>query len=56
MIADTITVLDKGKILITGTVEEVRDCDHPRVQDLLNRQSSVEALDADEYLRRLTGD
>jgi len=55
-IADTITVLDQGKILITGTVEEVRDCDHPRVQDLLNRQSSVEALDADEYLRRLTGD
>ena len=54
-IADSITVLDRGKILITGTVDEVRACEHPRVQDLLNRRASVEALDADEYLRRLTG-
>ncbi len=55
-IADSITVLDQGKILITGTVDEVRSCEHPRVQDLLNRRSSVEALDTDEYLRRLTGE
>ena len=54
-IADSITVLDKGEVLITGSVEEVRNCEHPRVQDLLNRRPSVEELDADEYLRRLTG-
>lgn len=55
-IADSITVLDRGKVLITGSVEEVRNCDNARVQDLLNRRPSVEELDADEYLRRLTGE
>ena len=53
-IADRITVLDQGRILITGTVEEVRNCDNPRVQDLLNRRPREEEINADEYLARLT--
>ena len=55
-IADSITVLDQGKILVTGSVEEVQNCAHPRVQDLLNRRPSIEEVGADEYLRRLTGE
>jgi phospholipid/cholesterol/gamma-HCH transport system ATP-binding protein len=55
-IADRITVLDKGKILITGTTEQVRACDNPRVQNLLNRRTEEIAVDADEYLQRLTDD
>ena len=54
-IADRITVLDRGHILITGTVDEVRNCDHDRVQDLLNRRFEEEDLDPDAYLARLTG-
>ena len=54
-IADRITVLDQGKILMAGTVEEVRDSDNERVQDLLNRRPRVVEMDADEYLQRLTG-
>jgi phospholipid/cholesterol/gamma-HCH transport system ATP-binding protein len=54
-IADRITVLDRGHILITGTVDEVRNCDHDRVQDLLNRRFEEEDLDPDAYLERLTG-
>ena len=54
-IADRITVLDKGHILMTGTVQEVRSSDNKRIQSLLNRMPSNEELDADEYLRRLTG-
>jgi phospholipid/cholesterol/gamma-HCH transport system ATP-binding protein len=53
-IADRITVLDHGRILMTGTVEEVRNCDNVRVQDLLNRRPRDEEVDADDYLRRLT--
>ena len=53
-IADRITVLDRGRILLTGTVEEVRNCDNERVRNLLNRTSEESAVDADEYLRRLT--
>lgn len=54
-IADRITVLDKGKILMTGTVDEVRHADNERIQALLNRLPSNEEINADEYLRRLTG-
>lgn len=53
-IADRITVLDQGRILVAGTVEEVRNSPSERVQNLLNRRSEEIAVDADEYLRRLT--
>lgn len=53
-IADTITVLDHGNVLMTGTVAEVRASDHPRIQDLLNRRPREIEVDVDEYLKRLT--
>ena len=53
-IADRITVLDEGKILITGTVDEIKASDNQRVIDLLQRRSRNEALNPSEYLKRLT--
>lgn len=53
-IADRITVLDQGRVRLTGTVEEVRSSDDERVQDLLNRRPREVAVDAEAYLRRLT--
>ncbi len=53
-IADRITVLDRGRILMIGTVDEVRGSDNPRIRNLLTRTSEDEPVDADEYLRRLT--
>ena len=53
-IADKITVLDQGKVLMSGTVDEVRASDHERVQDLLNRRPRDITVDPDEYLKRLT--
>jgi len=53
-IADRICVLDKGDILMIGTVEEVRACDNERIQNLLNRRTEAKVLDPDEYLRSLT--
>ncbi len=53
-IADRITVLDQGNILITDTVENVRNSDNIRVQSLLNRVPRHEEIDAEEYLNRLT--
>lgn len=55
-IADRITVLDHGKILITGGVEEVKTSNISRVQDLLNRRSRDDKIDAEEYMGRLTGE
>lgn len=53
-IADTITVLDQGRVLMTGTVDEVRASDNARIQDLLNRRPREVEVDVDAYLRRLT--
>ncbi|MEM6937714.1 MAG: ATP-binding cassette domain-containing protein, partial [Pseudomonadota bacterium] len=53
-IADKITVLDQGKVLLTGTVDEVKNSKLERVQDLLNRRPRDVKVDAEEYLRRLT--
>lgn len=54
-IADRITIIDKGEILVTGAVDEVRHSADPRVQNMLNRKPREERIDADAYLRRLTG-
>lgn len=55
-IADTITVLDQGRVMMTGTVDQVRACDNERIQDLLNRRPREVEVDVDAYLRRLTED
>jgi len=54
-IADRITVLDQGAILMVGTVEEVRNSDNERIQSLLNRKFEEEEPDPEEYLARLMG-
>ncbi len=54
-IADRITVLEEGRLAITGTVDEVQATDNQRVQDLFNRRPRNEAVNPDEYLQRLTG-
>ena len=54
-IADRITFLSEGKVLLTGTVDEVRASDIPEIQNLLNRRPRNDAIDANEYLNRLTG-
>ena len=53
-IADRITVLDHGHILMIGTVDQVRGSEHPRIVSLLHRQPRRDEVDADAYLQRLT--
>jgi phospholipid/cholesterol/gamma-HCH transport system ATP-binding protein len=55
-IADRICVLDRGEILAVDTVENIRNSDNQRIQDLLNRRSERKSLNPDEYLNRLTGE
>lgn len=54
-IADRITILDAGRIIMTGTVADVKNSENSRVQDLLNRRPGNEEIQPEEYLRRLTG-
>ncbi len=53
-IADRITVLDAGHILISDTVDAVRNSDSERVQSLLHRRAGSGVLDGAAYLQRLT--
>lgn len=55
-IADRITVLDQGRILITDTAEAVRVCGNERVQSLLNRKPPAYHAASETYLDRLTAD
>lgn len=54
-IADRITVLDRGEILMCGTVDEVRNSKIERIHNLLNRKPRTDTVNVDEYLKRLTG-
>jgi phospholipid/cholesterol/gamma-HCH transport system ATP-binding protein len=50
LIADRITVLDKGGIVALGTPEEIRNSDHPRVRQFLDRRPDELTHDSQEYL------
>jgi len=54
-IADRITILDRGEILMCGTVDEVKNSDNQRIHNLLHRKPRRDRVDVDEYLQRLTG-
>lgn len=55
LIADRITMLDKGKVLFIGTPAEIKQCSHERVRQFLERLPEAEAGDHADYLQRLTG-
>ena len=55
-IADRITVLGSGRVLMTGTVDEIRNSDDETIQGMLNRRPRDEVVNAEEYLARLTAD
>ncbi|MCC7411201.1 MAG: ABC transporter ATP-binding protein [Gammaproteobacteria bacterium] len=54
-IADRIAVLGDGRVLIDGTVAQVRASRDPRVRNLIERRPRDEDVDPDAYLGRLTG-
>ena len=51
-IADRIALVNAGKILITGTPDEVRACDNPIVTRFIHRQPA-EGVEHDDQFRRL---
>jgi phospholipid/cholesterol/gamma-HCH transport system ATP-binding protein len=54
IIADRVTMMDKGKVIAIGTLDELGKSDHPRVQQFLKRIPESESEDAQEYLREIT--
>jgi phospholipid/cholesterol/gamma-HCH transport system ATP-binding protein len=53
IIADRIAMMHQGKIITTGTKEELRQNPDPIVQQFLNRQPDEEELDKEQYLKNI---
>lgn len=53
LIADRITVLDKGYLIATGTKEEIQASTHPRLRQFLDRVPDQETAGAEAYLDSL---
>jgi phospholipid/cholesterol/gamma-HCH transport system ATP-binding protein len=53
LIADRITVLDKGYLIATGAKDEIRASTHPRVRQFLDRVPDVDSEKSEEYLDSL---
>lgn len=53
-IADRITIIDKGEIILTGSKEEIKKSNDPRIINMLKRRVIKNEIDAEEYLNRLT--
>ena len=55
-IADRIIVLDRGRIIFTGLVAEIRASRNSRIRGLVNRIAEEEEFDPETHLRRLVGE
>jgi len=55
-IADRIVVLDRGHIIFSGTVAEIKASANQRIQNLINRIAEEEEFDPEAHLRRLVGE
>ena len=53
-IADRITIIDKGEIILTGSKEEIKKSNDSRIINMLNRHVTKNQVDAEDYLNRLT--
>ncbi len=56
LIADRVALLDSGKIIALGTVDELKKDDNPKVQQFFNRIPDPENIDKDSYLKSLIGE
>ena len=55
-LSDRIVVLDRGYIIFTGTVAELKASPSQRIQNLINRVAEEEEFDPEAHLRRLFGE
>jgi len=55
-IADYIIMLEAGNVLFSGTLDELRASDNPRIRMFLERRSEQEVYAPDDYFKIIAGD
>ena len=53
-IADRIVVMDKGRVMVAGSPEEIRNDKDPRVRQFLSREADPQ-IQAESFYERLLG-
>ncbi|MCK5862875.1 MAG: ABC transporter ATP-binding protein [Candidatus Hydrogenedentes bacterium] len=56
MIADRVCMLEKGHIIGIGSLEEIRNIDHPYVKRFFARKSQPESASDNTYFQTMTGE
>jgi len=56
LIADYIIMLDAGNVLFTGTLDELRASQNPRIRMFLERRPETEVYSPDDYFKIIAGD
>ena len=56
MIADYVIMLDIGEVIFSGTIDELKASDNPRIRMFLERRPEKEAFSPDDYFRIIAGD
>jgi phospholipid/cholesterol/gamma-HCH transport system ATP-binding protein len=55
VIADRVCLLNRGKVIALGTLDEVKRTSHPYVQQFFDRRPSEEAATGEAYIQSITG-
>lgn len=56
MIADYVIMLDAGEVIFSGTLDELRASDNPRIRMFLERRPEKEKYSPEDYFRIIAGD
>lgn len=56
MIADYVIMLDIGEVIFSGTLDELKASDNPKIRMFLERKPEKEAFSPDDYFRIIAGD
>lgn len=56
MIADYVIMLDAGEVIFSGTLDELRASDNPRIRMFLERKPEKEKYSPEDYFRIIAGD
>ncbi len=55
-IADYVVMLDLGEVIFSGSLDELKASDHPRIRMFLERRPEKETYSPDDYFRIIAGD